>query len=117
VPSSHQCGNRRAFWQVCFSVLLIGLVLYNPFLALGNQADGLSYQALARHRATVGASEMQHFTPMQGVNAQLEATVEQIFTEFLVENHASLFHIFQEERLPQRPEPMGSIWFRPPPSR
>ena len=97
-------------------VLLIGLLLYNPFVALVHHSDGLAYQALARHRATVGASEMQHYSPVQGENAQPEIVVAQIFTKVVVENNQSASHILENERLPQRPELIASIWFRPPPA-
>jgi hypothetical protein len=110
------CRN-RAKWQVCFSVLLIGLVLYNPFLALASHTEGLTYQALARHRATVGASEMQHFTPVQKDAAPFEATVEGIYLELVVEKTEFPSHAFHVELLPQRPELTTSVWFRPPPTR
>jgi len=117
VPRSLNCGYRRNFWELSISVLLIGLVLYNPFLALANHSDGLAYQASARHRATVGASEMQHYTPVRGEDTQLEITVEQVFTELVVENDESSSHSFQEATLPQRLELTASVWFRPPPAR
>jgi hypothetical protein len=115
--SNRQNQARRNLWQTCVSVLLIGLVLYNPFLALVNHSDGLAYQALARNRATVGASEMQHFSPTQQVAAQVEATVERICIELVVEKPDFPSHILDVEILPQRPEPTASVWFRPPPSQ
>ena len=66
MPSRDTCNRSQACWQLCVSLLLIALLLYNPFLALASHSDGLTYQALARHRATVGASELDHFTPVQG---------------------------------------------------
>jgi hypothetical protein len=111
------CRRRRTPWQMGLSVLLIGLVLYNPFLALIDHSDGLTYQAPARNRATVGASEMQHFASMQGENAHLEATVERICVERIVEKTELASHTFEVESLPQRPELTTSVWFRPPPTR
>ena len=111
------CRRRRTPWQMGLSVLLIGLVLYNPFLALIDHSDGLTYQAPARNRATVGASEMQHFAPIERENAQLEATVERICVELLVEKKEFPSHAFEVESLPQRPELTTSVWFRPPPTR
>jgi len=116
VPNSRKPGSRRTHWQLCLSVLLIGLVLYNPFLALANSADGLAYQTLARHRATVGASEMQHFTPVQGENARPEAALEEIPTEVVSEHNQYPAQNFHEETLPQRPELIDGFWFRPPPA-
>ena len=51
-------------WQVCLSVLLILLVVYNPFSALGGYSGSVSYDELARNRATIGSSELQHFSPV-----------------------------------------------------
>jgi hypothetical protein len=115
VPRHGNNGRNRVRWQVCLSVLLIGLVVYNPFLALTNHADGLSYQALARHRATVGATEMQHFSPMQAETGQLQAIVERI--ELVVEKTEFSLGTFQPERPAKRPELTASVWFRPPPTQ
>jgi hypothetical protein len=117
VSDGNNGHGRRNVWQVCLCLLLIGLVLYNPFSALVTHSDGLSYQALARHRATIGASEMQHFSPIQGERAQLEATVQRISTELVVERNEQPFPTFQVDALPQRPELTTSVWFRPPPTR
>ena len=117
MSDDRNCRRPRNVWQVCLCVLLIGLVLYNPFLALAGHSDGLTYQALARHRATVGASEMQHFSPIQGESAQLEATVRRICIELVVEKSEHPSPTFQVESLPQRQELTTSVWFRPPPTR
>ena len=117
MPSSLQRGNRRPLWQWCVAVLLIGLLLYNPFLALISHSDGLTYQALARHRATVGSSEMQHYSPVPEKNAQPEVIIEESLAAIMVaENQQSASLTFEDEALPQRPELIGSVWFRPPPA-
>jgi hypothetical protein len=115
VPSGQKRGNRRTWWQLCVCVLLIGLVLYNPFGTMANHSDGLAYQALARHRATVGASEMQHYASIQMESARVEMTVERIFTGIVVENNGWLIENLHEEELPLRPELVTGMWFRPPP--
>src|SRR5271166_2433709 len=51
----------RSLRVVC--ILLIGLILYNPFLGLIHSPAGLSVDHPPRNRATVGASELQHFSP------------------------------------------------------
>lgn len=117
VPASQERGPRLSALRVCVPILLIGLLLYNPFLALASHSEGLTYQALARHRATVGASEMQHFASMQGENAQPEATVDKIFPEFVVKISDVRSHLFQEEVSLPRPGITASLWFRPPPKR
>lgn len=105
------------YWRWCVAVLLIGFLLYNPFLALMSHSDGLAYQAMARHRATVGASELQHYSPVQGESAQLEAIVGEVFAGLQPENHRYPAHRPQDEALAQRVELIASIWFRPPPTR
>jgi hypothetical protein len=117
VPKCEERRRSQGLWQLCVSALLIGLVLYNPFFVLANQTSGLAYQALACHRATVGASEMQHFAPVQTEDAQLEATVAEILGRLMVEESEFSAHELHKETLPQRPELLASIWFRPPPTR
>jgi hypothetical protein len=108
-------GSHRTYGDLCLAVLLVGLLLYNPFAATKN-SNGLAYQTLARHRATVGASEMQHLASTQGENQHQEAAVLEVFLDLLVQNNAIPSYVVQEEALPQRPGPLASVWFRPPPA-
>jgi hypothetical protein len=116
VPSADTFERPQGLWELCVSLLLIALLLYNPFLALIGHSDGLAYQALARHRATVGASELDHFTPVQGDNAQLAAIVEEVFVQLTAEKKESRPPVLQDPTLPQRLELIASVWFRPPPA-
>ncbi len=116
VPRCDQQASRRNVWQWCVPALLVVLLLYNPFLALTMHSDGLAYQAQARHRSTVGSSELQHYSPVQGDNAQVEVTVEAIFFGRIVENAEKRFHFVPNDPLPQRPELDTTVWFRPPPA-
>ena len=117
MPSSLQHRSQRPLWEWCIPVLLIGLLLYNPFLILVGHSDGLTYQALARHRATVGASEMQHYSPVPEKDTQPEVTIQEIFAAIIVvESKQSASPTFEDQALPQRPELIGSVWFRPPPA-
>ena len=117
MPSGQKRGNRRTWWQLCVCVLLIGLVLYNPFGAMANHSDGLAYQALARHRATVGASELQQLAQLRGENAQAEVNVEENFTGMIVQISTFPAHRRQQPTLLQRMELLTDIWFRPPPTQ
>jgi hypothetical protein len=117
VPSGSESKKRPTFWSWCIPLLLIGLLLYNPFLALMSHSDGLAFQAMARHRATVGASELLHYTPVQGDSTQPGAIVEAIFARLQAENHRNPTHTPQDQTLAQRVELIASIWFRPPPAR
>jgi hypothetical protein len=117
VPDSPAYGNSPVRWRVSVSILLIGLVLYNPFHAWKTHSDGLAYSALARHRATVGASEMQHFTPVQAdENGQIEKTFDEAVAELLAVRNEYPAKNIQEGVLPLQPELIESICFRPPPS-
>ena len=117
-PSYNSSKDRR-YWQVCIAALLIALVLYNPFLALTKHTDGPEFHRLASHRATVGASEMQHFTPVQAEKVELEAAVEVIGAAGLIadKDETPSPDVLQEEALPPQTELITSTWFRPPPTK
>jgi hypothetical protein len=107
-------GKRRPIRPAWICAVLIGLLLYNPFAAVVSASDGLAYQALARHRASVGASEMQHFAPVKAETAQPVATVrtpngERPAPGKEVRLESGRVH------LPLLLEGMTSLWFRPPP--
>lgn len=114
MPSSRDHVKCPARWNVCVCLLLVGLLLYNPFLALIAHSDGLTYQALARHRATVGSSELQHMAQVQDQSAQPDVIVAEIFTG-LVQIKKFPATILQQPTLPQRMEQVAEICFRPPP--
>jgi hypothetical protein len=116
VSIDHQPGGLKTVLRVCIPLLLIGLLLYNPFLSLVSHENGLAYQQLQRHRATVGASELQHFSPVQAENAPLEAVLVEVFANPVAADDKFSGHQFQSESLPPRLELIDRIWFRPPPS-
>jgi hypothetical protein len=112
----------RGRWQpglrACISVLLIVLIFYNPFAALSGSSGHLSFDKLARHRATVGASEMQHFSPVSHSHghADLEADVEVKDTGPTGAIPKYQAGRDQEELLPPEQALLAGVWFRPPPS-
>jgi len=116
VPSIHVEVKRRAVWNVWVCLLLVGLLLYNPFLALVTPSDGLAYQALARHRATVGASELQHLAQVHRHDAQPDVLVAEIFTGVVQTKEFSATAL-QPATLRQQMEQISDLWFRPPPHR
>jgi len=105
---------RRPAWRAWVCVLLIGLLLYNPFLAFASASHGRGYQALTRHRASVGASEMQHFAPVQVEKAPADVSVAAEISE-LPEPQKECLLTSGPEHLPLLLEGMTSHWFRPPP--
>ena len=107
-------GKRRPRWPARVCVLLIGLLLYNPFAALTTASDGLSYQALARHRASVGASEMQHFAPVKAETGQPDVTVAAPKADLPAPREEARLES-GGVHLPLLLEGMTTVWFRPPP--
>lgn len=112
--SSPDRGTARRLWRAGVCVLLLGLLLYNPF-ARTSASGGLGYQALARHRASVGASEMQHFAPVQVENIDANLSVIARIGELPAprENREWLYSV--PEHLPLLLGGKTSHWFRPPP--
>jgi hypothetical protein len=116
--SSHMIGTvialRRHQWICLFLALFL---LYNPFCGIPHSGNSLEVCRPASHRATVGASELQHFTPMDGwgcfptadiAQAEVSAPLPTPVTEILVVSIPVV-------RLPQ--QFLGSgLWFRPPPA-
>jgi hypothetical protein len=96
-------------------VLLIGLVVYNPFAALSGSHDKLSYEKLARNRATIGSAEMQHFTPVLDPTGQPDLDVEVRVAGPAAAVQESQPRMVQREVAPFEPELCASLWFRPPP--
>ena len=112
-------GDACTVWRGCVCLVLIASILYNPFFAFKIQSDGPVYASLARHRSTVGSSEMQHYPPVQAKYAERAATVEETATKISVVQRAQTEYaarIILDQALPQQPELIASICFRPPPS-
>ena len=119
VTDSPARGGTPTVWRACVCLVLIASVLYNPFFALRIQSDGLAYASLARHRSTVGSSEMQHYPPVKTEYAQPDAMIEETFPQISVLQVAQTEHPASnilDQALPPQPELIASICFRPPPS-
>lgn len=100
---------------LCF--VLAGLLLYNPFVGLLSSSDGLSYDHLARNRATVGASELQHFSPVSNsADAQTELDVDTPATGLLHVVCEEWLHADLQEAHPPQAEFFAEFWNKPPPS-
>ena len=107
----------QSSWQACICVLLIGLALYNPFVALSGTSGNLSYEKLARNRATIGSSELQQFSPVLDPSVHLDLGVEVSGTEPVAAVQETQPGMVQREVTPLQPELYASLWFRPPPTR
>ena len=99
-------------------LVLALLLLYNPFFAAIHASSGLDLARPASNRATVGASELQHFSPANGWGCLFAGD----FTETAVapspppQGHGERFLVFPLVSLisPQFSGP--GLWFRPPPA-
>ena len=115
ISRSPDGGKSRPTWRASICALLIGLVVYNPFAALTSASNGFAYQALARHRASVGASEMQPFAPVKADTAQPDVTVATEKGELPATRGEEARLECGRVHLPLLLEGMTSHWFRPPP--
>jgi hypothetical protein len=97
--------------------LLVGFLLYNPFLTLIHSPNGFLLNHLPRHRATVGAGELQHFPPVtKNVVASVPvATCVGEIVQLLQEKEFPL--ATDSPSVPLTPSDYSSsLWVRPPPS-
>lgn len=105
-------------WRLCLSLLLAGLFLYNPFLGKAGFDGGLIVRHPASHRATVGASELQHFTAAEGRDALSGPdTVDAAPVSALMDLTAQTIIRSSENVPPPQQFLWASLWFRPPPVR
>jgi len=97
-------------------LLLAFLFLYNPYLSAPDSPGGLNVEHPASHRATVGSSELERYSPTGKESAHVFATF--FFADFFLFRAHPASHSFLLERsvlpLPQRIL-CASLWFRPPP--
>jgi hypothetical protein len=97
--------------------LLLALSLfYNPFANLVPSHGLLEFHTHARHRAAVGSSELEHFSPVSRASERTAETAAAVTLERPAE--AKQFREFVPPRAPRaaRPEFAASLWFRPPPA-
>jgi hypothetical protein len=104
-------------WRVCVSALLVLLVIYNPFTALNGSSSALSYETLARNRASIGASELEHFSPVPNPEIQPDLEVDLRGVELAPSVEEQERSGDQREVIASEPELLAGAWFRPPPSQ
>ena len=109
--------NSQVTWRFCVCVVLICLVIYNPFAAATAAPSHLSYAQMARNRATIGSSELQKYSPVADPIVQPDFDVEVRGAECAATVQESQPGMIQREETPFQPELCASLWFRPPPKR
>jgi hypothetical protein len=104
-------------WHVCVCVLLIALVLYTPFSALNGSSGRLSYENLARNRASVGSGELQHFSPVSNPDMHSDLDVDSRDPERVIAARETQPDRTQQQAIPSELGLLAGVWFRPPPSQ
>lgn len=100
---------------VCVTLAI--LFLYNPYVTLTSSSSGqLNVQHILSYRATLGSSELQHFSPPDerkifATSISVVPTWLASSVNFLVEQAPEVFpHEFCAYQLVSE-----DLWFRPPP--
>jgi hypothetical protein len=106
----------RRYRCVCF--VLVALLLFNPFFVPPRSGNGLEVCHPASHRATVGSSELQHFSPADGWdNLAVVDSTEAAIVLFLPDLTAQFFLVLPSVPLFAQQVSGPGLWFRPPPVR
>ena len=117
-PAAKVRGGAFPTWQVALCLFLAALVVYNPYLSATDSSVGLCIRHSASFRATVGASELQHFTPIDSIAMMAVTAIIALahFLQFhLPESSERHTGVTQRVALPEQALP-ASLWFRPPPA-
>jgi len=108
-------GESLSHWQAFMCLVLVALMLYNPFMGLWGSNDGISYDRLARNRATVGASELQLFSPVSSDTTQNELDIDIPAMGLMQVVCEELSRMDVQEVIPPQAEFFTQYWNKPPP--
>jgi hypothetical protein len=116
---STQSNERSAvpLWRALVCSCLALLLLYNPYLNAESSARGLNVRHSASNRATVGASELQHFSPADGQEKH-SAPATSVVEPFAAPLEISSDACDVSPHLVSHSQQFfgSSLWFRPPPA-
>lgn len=107
--------NRAQSLRVWTCVLLAALILYNPFAALCFSHGTVEVHTLQRNRASVGASELQHFSPVQDGDQQTDLNLEANCEELAAPAETFVARGFEREVEVPQSDIAFEVWSRPPP--
>jgi hypothetical protein len=100
--------------SVCLVVALF--LLSNPFLTSLRAPGDTSVRHPLSNRATIGSSELQHFSPVSGQDAPDSSTTQANTERLPVRSERPVrTERNDQELLTAAPEFSASLWFRPPP--
>jgi hypothetical protein len=107
-------------WQILTCVLLAGLFLYNPFLGAARSSGTLTVRHPASYRATVGASELEQFTPPGDAAVaslpDIKDACELLPLLAAADCPQNRYAEFDELAVTPQTGFSSSLWFRPPPT-
>jgi len=106
---------RVARLHIWVCVLLAALLLYNPFVALCYSHDTIEVHTLQRNRASVGASELQHFSPVQDDIQQADLDLDSNREEVAAPAGSYLARGFERDVEVPQSDIVFKVWSRPPP--
>lgn len=107
-------GLPRHRWVCLF---LAFFLLYNPFFAISHTGNGLEVCRPASHRATVGASELQHFAPADGCECLPAMDITEVEISLrLPDLPSQSFPVLPFIPRFSRQFSGPGLWFRPPPA-
>jgi hypothetical protein len=113
--SDQRHSNQAHRINVWVCVLLAALILYNPFAALCFSHGPVEVHTLQRNRASVGASELQHFSPVQDDTKQADVNLEASREEVAVPAGSYVARAFEREVEVPQSDIVSRVWSRPPP--
>jgi hypothetical protein len=104
-------------WRAWICLCLALFLLYNPYMAAPVSTGGLSFCHPASNRATVGASELQHFSPAGGKDKLFAPAAVRVESFSLLLEVSSERLQFSSQVISPTQQFFGaSLWFRPPPA-
>jgi hypothetical protein len=116
LQDTHWYGTATPVWQGAICALLAVLLLYNPFIVLYCSHGPNSVHTRERNRATVGASELQQFGPIQKETQQLDLSLQENRDEVAAPVASFVARGFERQEEVPQPEFSGKVWSRPPPT-
>jgi hypothetical protein len=103
-------------WFRAVCVALIVLLAHNPYLIAPAISGGLNFSHHPSYRATVAASELQHFTPQDDQNSIDAILVRPLNVLDPLQTDGRQPRIYTSQVLsPQLQFWFAGLWFRPPP--
>lgn len=97
-------------------LLLAISFLYNPYVIAHCSAGTLDVRHPLSHRATVGASELEKYSPVAGIDVDLPVSLWLVGALALPGIMLCRFTPDQYDLALPQASPRGSTWFRPPPA-